>query len=963
MATSARRVLLAVLAIGGSALALSSIDSSAPPPPVTNPVYSEIEGMLATTFDVARWSLKVPVAWAEPQLVKAGLAAWVATLPLDPEVRARVNARLASDGMVDELVPFAIFVKEMYLRPTPEDFATWARREVPRTPAVPGLEHSLFTFTPPAEPAATAPSLPPAQAAKLLALYDAVYLQDADPAAPLADRLACDAMTDTTLEARAEAAAPIVRDLLTTMADGMDATSDMRVTLDHVVHDEDVLQAITLTLVEFVNSEVCKHYRILSARVQRQRQLEAWLDAALLDPGGTSDEGWVWLRWQANRRRAVHIVVDGLQGHLLEALARGERHDPFLSRVLAEETIEGDARPTLRSTKPGPAMATGFLADIVAAGHTGATWLPFFSELYRHHATGIARQGLSTTPTISVRNLPIAKTGAPVAGPGGTGIPNFHFVDRTYTRDGVQQGRPWYFYGNDALQLTRLTSDAGMRTMFARFDRLVTMSCGAQYDEDARYSFDSFLSLAIGEHRRDFGELRCVAELETRVTNEKRIAALRDALFAREAILRAHHHPWEWYDLWQQDNERERARAIIAELTALEPVGMPDYLLMYDPWPDHFAHAKGPFSDEIIGPTGELERLDHWVGRVSALYDEAGLGARTLFGMAGDHGLTPVRWIVSPEQEVIGGLEKAGIPLVVRKISSDEGEGPKLTNRLRPPSMRGVDVVVASTAGGNYMMDLFVDQGDAWARQPVLAELRALHTLGGKTVDIVEAITTRLGDTLDYLVVRETPCDADGGTIQVIGPRGGQRAIGTIERRGDHVWYGWTGADVLGLQLASPYAVPEASARDEAAEAELRARCVAADRADPTSWCREDQWRALTQFNLRPDAVNQLAHLYDTDRAGTINLFPRAGVGYNTGVPGRHAGESFHEKDAFVGIWGAPVPEGERLDVAVNGEVPMALYHWVTGAPTVQGQDGWGYPAMPERLFGEPTVTAALTTP
>jgi hypothetical protein len=98
--------------------------------------------------------------------------------------------------------------------------------------------------------------------------------------------------------------------------------------------------------------------------------------------------------------------------------------------------------------------------------------------------------------------------------------------------------------------------------------------------------------------------------------------------------------------------------------------------------------------------------------------------------------------------------------------------------------------------------------------------------------------------------------------------------------------------------------------------------------------------------------VTQLAHLFDTDRAGTINLFPRDGVGYNTKVPGRHAGESFHEKDAFVAVWGAGV-SGERVKVAVNGAVPMALYRWVTGEPAVSGQDGWGYPDALGGVLGE----------
>ncbi|MDP2314309.1 MAG: alkaline phosphatase family protein [Pseudomonadota bacterium] len=941
---SKQRWLLAGFGAVALALTVLSVDRPAPPAPGADPLQGEAHALLEQVYDVTKWSLKVPAEWAAARLVSAGLTTWLATLPLDPAVRARVDARLGAKDTVDELVPFALFVKEMYDRPDVEDFETWARTNVPRD-GTPGLEHTLFSFTPKAAAEGGGGGLPAEQAARLITLYDAVYLQDAPGAAitgaaAAAGNLTCDTMDEASLAARTTRAAPIVEDLLGGLAEGMEP-GDMRDAVGHVLRDATTLDAVTLTLIEFVDMEVCKHYRIFSARVQRERQLAAWLEAEIVTPGRV--DGWAWLRWHGARRHAVHVVVDGLQGHLVEALAKGAPSDPFLTRVVEEETTEAAARPTLRSTTAGPAMATGFLHHAVTTGTPGL--LPFFAALYS--SPGIARNGISTTPTISVRNLPIAKTGAPVAGAGATGIPNFHFVDRDFVLDGVQQGRPWYFYGNDALQLTALTRAAGMKTLFDRFERFVTMSCGGQYDEAARYSFDSLLSLAVGEASRDFGDLRCVGELRERATNEVRIAELRRQLLAREALLRDEPRPWEWYDRWVQSNERDVARGLVAEIAALEPVSMPDYLLYYNPWPDHFAHAKGPFSDEILSPTGELRRLDYWLGQLDAAYDTARVSDTTVWGMAGDHGLTPVRWIVSPEAEVIGGLETAGVKLVVKKISSDEGEGPKLTHRLHPPSVRGVDVVVASTAGGNYMMDFFVDQGDNWARQPVLADLRALRTLGGKTIDVVSEVVTRLGDTLDYLVVRETPCTVDGGTVRVMARRG----VGTIERHGERTWYGWEGADPLGLDVLSPYQVVETPLLAEVTA--LRARCVAAARTQVATWCTEDEWRNLTRVNKRVDAVNQLAHLYDTDRAGTINLFPRDGVGYNTKVPGRHAGESFHEKDAFVGIWGEPVTGDQRVEVAINGAVPMAMARWITGAPTTEGVDGWGYPALPESLFRE----------
>lgn len=203
-------------------------------------------------------------------------------------------------------------------------------------------------------------------------------------------------------------------------------------------------------------------------------------------------------------------------------------------------------------------------------------------------------------------------------------------------------------------------------------------------------------------------------------------------------------------------------------------------LVWYDPWPDHFAHLAGPCSDEIIAPSGELARLDYWLGRLTTLYGDAGVRRRTLFGMA----------------------------------------------------------------------------------------------------------------------VTET------------------------ERR----------AHRTGME-----------------------RCVERPAADDTgTWCTEDEWRRLLRFTPRPDSVIQLAHLYDVDRAGTINLFPAGGVAFNSGVPRRHACESFHEKDAFVGLWGEPTTRSRsegRIATALGGSVPTAIYEHLTSGRIASGTAGWGYRSVWREMY------------
>ncbi len=256
-------------------------------------------------------------------------------------------------------------------------------------------------------------------------------------------------------------------------------------------------------------------------------------------------------------------------------------------------------------------------------------------------------------------------------------------------------------------------------------------------------------------------------------------------------------------------------------------------------------------------------------------------------------------------------------------------------------------MVVASTAGGNYMLDLFVDQGEAWIRQPLQTELENLQLLDGSApVDIIEEIYRGLSTTLDYLVVRIAPSTVDGGEVVAIGERAGSRAHAKIVRRADRIFVEQSGGDLLSLRDVSPYESISAAEHEEYRA--LHERCaLVATRADPASWCDEATWRRLTSYTSRPDSVVQLAHLYDTDRAGTVNLFPRLGVGYNTVVPGRHAGESFHEKDAFVGVWGLPVRRAARPRSVQVGAAPATVYAYLTDGTVSAGQDGWGFSSIP----------------
>ncbi|MDJ0786143.1 MAG: alkaline phosphatase family protein [Myxococcota bacterium] len=925
----------------------------------TRPIQSAVELRLSQIYDAGEWLKRVPVELAVSLYARSKLDGFVRELDLPPELEQRVRARLDADDFVDELVPFLLFLRDVYQPPegpSAETFDDHVRAAFGPGDAIPGMEHALFRWEPgeAGDSGEGMPALEPELVRQLVAFYDVLYLREQAFAEHVEERLACEARTlEGGLRPATRAATPSVRALLELLRERLGTESEIGGALGGLLEDPARLEAATAALIQFIDQTVCRNYRFFAARAFRARQLRGFLLAELERPGG--GDLWAWLERAQTRPHGVVVVVDGLQGALLAALSDGSADSVFLSEVRAEHSRAGGEAPAARSLRAAPAQRIDFLRSMAGEGFRHPAYLPFFRGLRRNVHAHWVPVGVATTPTISVRNIPIALTGAPVAGSGGTGLPNFHFVERGFTRQGEQRGRAYYFFGSDAVDLVSLTKQAGMRTLFDRLPQLGSMSCTAQYEEAAHYGIDALFNLGLGEKLRDIGDRLCAAELERRAETELRLRELRERLQEKRRFLGASRPWWRFWQRLADDQDRALARQWIAEIAELEQRTIPELLTYYNPWPDHFAHFEGPFADAILAPTGELNRLDYWLGRVQAAYATAGVMERTVFGMSGDHGLGPVFHLVDPEAEIFDALREEGVDFRVVKISSDEGEGPKLTNPFDPPTMKGIDVVVASTAGGNLMFDLFVDQDEGFTRQPVAHELRAVRPLArpdAPAIDVIEETAARLADSLDYLAVREEACSPEGGSVLVVGTRGGVRGRGHVERRGQRIRYAFEGVDLLDTAVETPY--ERLGEAERADHARLRARCMDVDPADPASWCNAGEWRRLTSYTPRPDAVVQLAHLYDSDRAGTINLFPRAGVGYNSIVPGRHAGESFHEKNAFVALWGRPLERRDRvapMRSAVNGSVPMAIFEHLTGERPARGEDGWGQDPLPPGIL------------
>ncbi|WP_441257941.1 alkaline phosphatase family protein [Vibrio sp. Vf1514] len=884
------------------------------------------------------------------------LDTYILTLPLDAKVKARVMKQITDPRYAIPLGYFLYQYYDRYAGIEPGDQFKAYISTVYDDQALKGFEHSLYHVgdKPTDEPEMRSKDQAHQEGIKidrdfiatLVTLYDALVQvgewQHVDQLPPQYQYLSGSAQ-DKALVAKIQ---PIVVGLLEKAASGMQ-DGDMKHALLAVMDDakpanaskiNNKAEAVTVSLIDFVRLNVLKGYRQFLYQQERTERLTDWLvDTLDNNPAQVVD----FLRSQQQRRFAVQVTVDGLQQGLMQGLV--DPSQPFIGEVYRRQVNAASMRSPLTDEQPAHQQQVHFMQILAEQPYHDPYYLPFFKRLYGSDHSNIVQVGISSTPTISVRNLPLIKTGAKVSGDGGTGIPNFHFVDR-------QADRAYYFYGNDALQLDKLVGERHVQTMFDRLDYLKTLNCNAQYDWNAHVTYDGLINLGVGEAQRDFGEKRCLRDLEARAKVEQSLHGVRATLIEQVS---AYQDISQWA-VYTRLSRKWALQQALADYAEQDMHGLPDYTLVYNPWPDHFAHFTGPFSDEVIMPTGELNRLDYWLGRMEKAYRDAGVYERTLWGMAGDHGLAPVYFALNPEKQIFTPLAKAlGITIHLEKISSDEGEGPKLTNALNPPGYHQVDVVVASTAGGNFMLDFFNAKA-GWQVQPVYQELTQWQPAeSDMPVDVIAESVQRLGDTLDYLVVRESACNENQCAVRLIGERDGQRVDEIIRKQGDKLYYaGVNGkARLLDVQVLNPYlSSPSEQALNQYAK--LVDQCLYAAKADDVaSWCDAAQWRDLTRFSARPDSVNQLAALYEEDRAGTVNLFPRDGIGYNTKVPGRHAGESYLEKDAFLGFWGAPVGANhEPLLSEANGSLAPTLFEYLTGEPVVPGQDGWGFPSLLNRL-------------
>lgn len=892
-----------------------------------------------------KWPLSFPpVNFYAMWTIKRKLKKFVKSLPLEKEVRKRVLKHLSQKNLRKSIIPFLLSVREFYV-PSKQENAVNFRKHImekfPDPKSIPGLEHTLFAYKEKTkqDKDETGTEVKPEDLLKkkglvkfaiaaVLTLYDSIIIQD--PNFKLGKK---PILTKELLERVGKTAKKIMLDLAKVFGD----ESSTRRTILFFASNPEQVNAVASTVVDVIHKYVYELHQMFALSFDRKSKLKKFL----LDELDKKDQGQLWDYLDEvndNKRFAVHYIVDGLQGHLVRELSQKKSSKQFLKKIIKEHDSRKSFKP-LDSEKPsiGIERNVDFLKYLEAnkLNFENPNYLPFFKNLFRNNAEGIVKQGLSTTPTLSGRNIPVAQSGAPVYGKISTGLPNFNFLDR-------ESEFGYYWLGNQAFSISRYIKAHGAKSLFERMPQFYGLNCSSVYMEGMNLKIDGYLTVTLGEKKRDFGEILCYSELKKRAANYVKLQKLYIELSSLKGKLKSSTRGQA------KGLKYRKAKKILKKISKLSDDSLPTYVLIYNAWADHFSHYTGPFADEVISPTGELNRLDFWLTKYENLYKEAGVYDSTLFAMAGDHGLSQTYYQIDPVDLIFEPIKKHIPDLKIERISVDPN-GPSLVDINKRKSLRGNDAVIGITAGANFVLDLFRDHKENWKTHPYYENLLNHKFQTGEAVNMIDAILSKIGESLDYMILRTDKCNLETANTILLARRNGKDVQGIVKRRKKKIYYSYEGVDLLNLTTPSKY--KSLSENDKYHYSKLLKKCISnAKETQVETWCNEDEWFLLESFTSRPGGATQLAHLFDGGKSGTINLFPRQGVAYSTKKIGRHGGEHFHEKDALVGIWGAPVKgsfqEKFSIPTAVNGSIPPTIFEFLMSKDVKVHEDGWGYPSL-----------------
>jgi hypothetical protein len=271
-------------------------------------------------------------------------------------------------------------------------------------------------------------------------------------------------------------------------------------------------------------------------------------------------------------------------------------------------------------------------------------------------------------------------------------------------------------------------------------------------------------------------------------------------------------------------NEMDRyAAEAFSKVCSGGPV--PRYSLVWMPSVDHIAHFRGSRVDII---QRRIEDVDRHVGSIMKTLQDRHVYDNTLVTFVTDHGIADTGRTLDIRKT----LGKYGLSVLDNLTDNDQFNSLQLNNAARGVSGNAFGLLYFAGKKKGRLGTMSYD----WTRSPEYDELRSFSAGGSEKIDLVALLRAEKG--IGFVMAREKD------DVVLVFSRDGE---GRIERDDASLRYSFSGADPFGFAADS-----------------LSAALI------DGQYHGKDEWFMATRTTNFPDALFQIAQLFDSKRCGDI---------------------------------------------------------------------------------------------
>lgn len=304
----------------------------------------------------------------------------------------------------------------------------------------------------------------------------------------------------------------------------------------------------------------------------------------------------------------------------------------------------------------------------------------------------------------------------------------------------------------------------------------------------------------------------------------------------------------------------------------------PGLIMAYFPATDEMGHRYGPDSEQY---RESVRNADEQIGRICAALEASGLLETTYLWFVTDHGMA-----ACPKEKYLD------VAAVVRQESglrvATAGPGRDVHFSKRAAYFEAYEAVVAN--GGYRRVGVYLRQGEHWGERAAVERVRPLaDRLGGEAAVAVAAYPDGEAVVVQNALGRGLiEAEAAGACLSLDEQRYRYRVI--------------DGADPLGYDAA-----------------------LAGSTLLDGQYHSGREWLAATAATEYPDAVVQLAELFDSRRAGDLVLFAADGWDFAPEAVGGHGSVVAADMRVPMVIAGPLIRPGGTLPTARTVDVAVTL--------------------------------------